>query len=150
MKPATTAQITKIHVLINQMGLKEDKGELIRQFSAIGATSTKNLTILEASNLLKHLSYFDPCDRMRRKVFALAYEAGIIYGDTFEDKKMNSIKLDKFLSEKGSVKKPIGSMTKEELQKTVNQFAQIIKHQEYTKAGKVAKQMLQELNIPAK
>lgn len=142
------AQISKIHVLLSQMKLMEQKADFVYQFSNGRVVSTKELTTQEATELIKHLSKYDPCDRMRKKVFALAYEAGIIWGETLDDKKMNAAKLNMFLRDRGTVKKDLSKMKSEELIKVVSQFQQIIKHNEFTKAGKATKNMLAELSIP--
>jgi len=147
MKQITKAQIIKIQVLIRQMQLTENKDNIISSFSNGRTTSVAGLTIIEASDLLKHLSVLDPNDRMRRKIISLAYQAGIIYGDTMEDKKMNEIKLNQFLLRSGTVKKELNKLNKEELVKTVSQFQQILKHNESNQAAKATKQMLSELNI---
>jgi hypothetical protein len=130
------------------MKLMEEKPDFVYQFSNGRATSTKELTTQEATDLIKHLSKYDPCDKMRKKVFALAYEAGIIWGDTLEDKKMNAAKLNMFLRERGTIKKDLSKMKSEELVKVVSQFQQMIKHNEFAKAGKATKNMLAELSIP--
>jgi|GEM_PF-1418352 len=147
MRPITIPQLSKIHVLLNQFGIIEDKAELVSQFTNGRETSTKKMTFDEAKNLLQHLSKFDPLDRMRRKVFALAYVAKIIYGDTREDKQMNVAKLNMFLREKGTVKKDIHKMKKDELIKIVNQFSQIVKHKDESKVLKETKNMLGGLGI---
>lgn len=147
MIPITKAQITKIHVLLTQMNLLDEKKEFIKKFSNNRVTSTKDMEINEARHLLKYLSDYDPLDAMRRKVFSLAYDAGIIYGESQEDKRINSAKLTMFLNQRGAVKKELNKMDKSELQKTVAQFQQIIKHNELNAAGKVTKNLLDELNI---
>ncbi len=148
MIPITKAQISKIHVLLSQMNIIELKKDLVSQFSNGRVTSTKDMEINEARALLNYLSQYDPLDGMRRKVFSLAYDAGIIYGDSPEDKRMNSAKLNMFLTQRGAVKKELNKMDKAELVKTVGQFQQIVKHNEFTKTGKVTKNLLDELNIP--
>ena len=143
----TKAQISKIHVLLSQFGLMAEKVDFIYKASNGRVTSTKELTMSEASHLLKHLSNFDPCERMSNKVFALAYEAGIIWGNTPADKKMNFVKINAFLVQYGTVKKEINKMTKEELVKVVSQFTQIIKHKEDSRVSKTTKDMLDDLGI---
>ena len=138
----------KLHVLFNQLGLMDSKVEFVYNVSGGRATSTKDLTMDEARQLIEHLAKFDGNDKMRKKVFALAYEAGIIWGDTPDDKKMNAAKLDKFLKERGAVKKSLNSLTKEELIKVVNQFSQVKKHTDDSKAGKMVKNLMNELKIP--
>lgn len=143
----TKPQLQKIHVLLNQMGLIDNKVELVYSFSNGRVTSTKELTMEEAGFFIRHLSNCDPLERMRNKVFALAYEAGIIWGDSPADKKMNFIKLNNFLKERGAVKKDINKMVKPELIKTVNQFQQILKHNETSRSNKSIKNMLKSMNI---
>ncbi len=101
MTYSTNAQIVKIHILLSQLNLMDSKNELVARFSNGRTVSTKEMTLTEASDLIKALAQYDPCDKMRRTVFALAYEAGIIWGDTLEDKKMNTIKLNQFLLTRG-------------------------------------------------
>mgnify|MGYP003445171280 FL=1 len=143
----TKSQLSKIHVLLSQMRLTDQKREMIHRFSSGRTESSKELTMQEASMLLQALSRHDPCDPMRRKVFALAYEAGIIWGDTPADKKMNSINLDRFLLHNGTVKKELRRMNHADLIKTVNQMQQIVKHTEERKAAKKTNSLLNELGI---
>ncbi len=145
--PITKPQITKINVMLFKMGLMDSKAEFVYKASDGRVTSTKDLLMDEASDLIKHLSKYDPMERMRNKVFALAYEAGIIYGDTPADKKMNFHKLNKFLMERGSIKKEINTINKSELIKVINQFEQIVKHNKESISNKSVKEMLSELNI---
>jgi hypothetical protein len=94
MLKATKAQISKFHVLLNQLGITEQKAGLVSEFSGGRVTSTKDLSMMEASNLLKYLSKYDPLNGMRNKIFSLAYEADIIYGSSLLDKKLNAVKLE--------------------------------------------------------
>lgn len=147
MNPITKPQLSKIHVLLNQLNLIGDKAGIVYQFTNGRTESTREMSQQEATALLRYLSAFDPCDRMRRKVFALAYEANIIYGDTPEDLKMNAAKLNAFLRERGTVKKDLNKMNKTELAAVVSQFEQIKKHNENTSAARITKNMLTDLNI---
>lgn len=133
--------------MLNQLSLLEHKATIVSSITYGRTTSSKEMNIHEAKHLIEQLSSSDADCRMRRKIFSLAYEAGIIYGETLEDKKMNSIKLDNFLLERGTVKKKLNELSHDELIKTVNQFNQIIKHKEQTKANKVTASLLSELNI---
>lgn len=143
----TKSQLSKIHVLLSQMGLTDQKREMIHRFSSGRTESSKELTMQEASMLLQALSRHDPCDPMRRKIFALAYDANIIWGDTPADKKMNSIKLDRFLLSKGTVKKELRRMNHADLVKAINQLQQIVKHTEERRAAQKANGLLNELGI---
>ncbi|MEP7317117.1 MAG: hypothetical protein ABI921_00190 [Panacibacter sp.] len=147
MEKITKAQLQKLHVLLNQFGLIDEKANIIHSITNGRTKSSRELTKDEAGNLLSQLSKNDPADRMRGKIFALAYEAGIIWGESAEDKRMNSIKLRAFIKEKGTVKKELNRMTNTELVKVVSQFEQIVKHKAESQASKATKTLLNELNI---
>jgi len=150
MKPVNRPQLSKIHVLLNQFGILDDKAELVRQFTNGRETSSTQLTFNEARALITHLSKFDPLDKMRKKVFALAFSTGIIYGDSPDDRKMNVAKLNMFLRERGAVKKELNKLSKDELVKVVNQFSAMTKNIELSQAGKTTKSMLNDIGITTK
>lgn len=143
----TKAQLQKIHVLINQQGLKDEKANIISNVTEGRTTSSRELTLKEAKLLIEWLCKTDPNNAMKKKVFALAYEIGMIWGDSVEDKKMNAIKIDSFLLAKGTVKKKLNQLSHNEMIKVVNQFQKMKEHNEYTKAGKETKQLLDELKL---
>jgi hypothetical protein len=97
---------------------------------------------------------YDPNERLKNSIFSLAYRAGIIYGDTPEDKKMNTAKLNMFLREKGAVKKELNQMTRDDLVKTHRQFEAIVKNVMAAKENKLASSavsgLLNEFNITVK
>lgn len=149
MKPITPEQLRCLNTLISKQGIpKDEKEAMVFGFSGGRATSSKALFFSEAIEMIKHLKASDPNERMRKKVFALAREAGIIYGETSEDKKINIVVIDAFLLKNGTIKKKLNAMSKEELVKVVSQFQQIAKHTSESKASKATKGMLEELNIP--
>lgn len=148
-KKITPDQLKCLNTLVSKLGVdKTNKEIMILGFSNGRASSSKDLTFAEATEVIRHLKTFDPNERMRKKVFALAYEAGIIWGDTPEDRKMNAAKLNVFLLKGGTVKKELNAMTEQELVKVVSQFQQIVKHTGESKANKATKTLLAELNIP--
>lgn len=147
METITKEQLQKLHVMLNQMGMIEEKGNLVYSISGGRTTSSRELTKDEARLFIQYLSENDPNERMRRKVFALAYESGIIWGDTPGDKKMNAAKINQFLLRSGTVKKELNKLNKSELVKVVSQFEQIIKHNANTSANKATRSLLAELNI---
>ncbi len=81
----------------------------------------------------------ESANKMRRKVFALAREAGMIWGETADDKRMNAAKLDAFLVAHGCVKQPINAYTLAQLPKLVTQFQQIVKHNAQAEAGRAVR-----------
>lgn len=144
----TPDQLKCLNTLVSKLGIeKTTKEVMILGFSNGRASSSKDLTLAEATAIILHLKKIDPNERMRRKVFALAYDAGIIWGDTPEDRKMNAAKLNVFLLKGGTVKKELNAMSHDELVKVVSQFQQIVKHTGETKANKATKTLLAELNI---
>lgn len=149
MNTISAGQLKCLNTLVSKFRIsKEDKEAMVFSFSAGRATSSKDLLLNEATAMIKYLKTIDPCEKMRKKVFALAYEAGMIYGDTLEDKKMNAVKINYFLKERGVIKKELREMNNKELIKVVTQFELITKHQSQTSANKATKSLLEELNIP--
>jgi hypothetical protein len=145
----TPEQLKWLNTLVSNLHIsKNDKATMVNGFSGGRTTSSKDLLSNEANEMINHLKGFDTTERMRKKVFALAYEAGIIYGETGDDKKINPVKLNLFLLERGTIKKELNKMSINELVKVVSQFEQIVKHSRQTSANKAAKSLLEELNIP--
>lgn len=151
MQKITTSQMKKMHVLLNKLGLMDEKVTLVYQASKGRATSSKDLTISEARSIIEHLNKYAPDEnkneKMKKKVFAIAYEVGIIYGHTPEDMKMNAAKIDMFLKDRGAIKKPFNQLDRIELLKVVKQFEQMRKHKEESMANKVTRSLLSELGI---
>ncbi|MBD1385729.1 hypothetical protein IDJ75_10605 [Mucilaginibacter rigui] len=151
MQFATKQQITKIHVLLANTGFMDSKADIIYGLTDGRTESTKELTIDEARRLITSLANCDPKERQKRLVFSLAYQAGIIYGETSDDKKINAAKLNLFLKERGAIKKELNQMTLDELVKTHRQFEAIVRNN--TKAGdkkaanKLVNNLLGELDI---
>jgi hypothetical protein len=151
MEKLTTAkQIAKLHVLLNQSGLIDQKKQLILEASNNRTIHSKELTQQEITILMNYLDGVLGLDRMRKKIFALAYQAGLIYGDTPEDRRMNSAKLNRFIMSRGAVKKDLSKMNKQELLKTVNQFASIVEHSKEANHKKNIDELLKELNLEVK
>jgi hypothetical protein len=150
MQYATKGQISKIHVLLNQKGVKDHKAEIVFIHSNGRTESTKELSTNEARQLIIHLAGDDPNEKLKGIILSLAYQAGIIYGDTPDDKKMNMAKLDLFLKERGAVKMPLKDMHYKELVKTHRQFEAIVKNANTNNASKAVKSLLTDLNIQTK
>ena len=127
MKTATQPQIAKIHVLLNNLGITKQKVEIVYNLTSGRTESTKDLTIDEARRLIINLAEYDPRERQKSLIFSLAYQAGIIYGSSADDKKMNAAKLNMFLKERGAVKKDLNAMNYSDLVKTHRQFEAIVK-----------------------
>lgn len=154
MQTITKPQLTKLHTLLNALGLIEMKKELIYNYTQGRTESSRELSFNEAKFMIWQLSKQDPRESQIRSIKYLGYKAGIIYGDTKDDWKMNEAKLNVFLREKGTVKKNLQNMTLEELKKVHRQFEAIIISNRKTSQNKQAQQavteLLNELNITIK
>lgn len=145
MEKITTAQLKKLHWLLNALCIMELKKELVLSYSANRTESSKELSKSEATMLLQVLSKQEPGYKQRKAIFFLARQAGIIWGDSWADHKMNEAKLNSFLIAKGTVKKPLYSQTLEELKRTHRQFEGIVKHNQQSRDTKHAKALTNEL-----
>ncbi|WP_400192796.1 hypothetical protein [Hymenobacter sp. B81] len=129
MQYITLPQNKRLHQLINQLGLKDEKEALVREFSGIGATSSKQLLTQEAMRLIKHL---EDCaanpeasqeramraDKMRNKILSLAHEMRWeLDGGRVDMKRVNE-----WCQARGFGKKDLNQYTYDELTKLVSQF----------------------------
>ncbi|MET4080095.1 hypothetical protein ABIB40_000035 [Pedobacter sp. UYP30] len=148
---ATKPQVQKINILLIQLGLKDEKSEVISNFTEGRTVHSSKMSIEEARNLLLKLSEYSPDERIKSLIFSLAYQSGIIYGSTPEDKRMNTAKLNLFLKERGTVKKELKEMTYAELIKTHRQFEGIVrnttKSADNKNADKLVRSLLGELSL---
>ncbi len=144
---ATKPQIQKINILLRQLDAISIKEDLVKSFSNERTTHISELTKLEAKNMISHIVNHHPTEKQRELIISLAYKAGIIYGDTWEDKKMNMIKLDNFLLSRGAVKKRFADLDYKDLVKVHRQFEAILLKMPETAANKATKIVLKELGI---
>ena len=126
-RPVTPAQIKKIHVLLQQKGLMDEKAAMVNSISDGRAQSTKELSCHEAKRLISFLMDENAEIQQKMKniylaIWGLAWNMGIIYGTTNDDFEMNKAKLNMFCRQRGSVKKNLTEMNLPELQKTHRQF----------------------------
>ena len=147
MKYASKEQVQKIRIMLKQQDQDEFKDHIIASFSNERTSSTRELSFEEAKQLIKHLVENDGRTNLIKKLYAMAYKAKIIFDGNADDKKMNRAKLDRFLKEKGAVKKPLDKLTKIDLVKVVSQFEQIVKNNEKSHFGKGVKSLLNDLKI---
>lgn len=150
----TGPQLSKLHCMLSQLGMLDNKKELIRHFTNGRTESSRDLTIDEARDLIGQLCANDPRQRHVKAIWSLAYSAGIIYGDSVDDNNMNAAKLNLFLRSRGTVKKDLSKMTLEEVKKVHRQFEGIVSNNQKSSNNKQAKQataaLLSELNITVK
>ncbi|WP_316777752.1 hypothetical protein [Pedobacter antarcticus] len=151
MKYATKAQVQKINILINKLQLKDDKAKIIKNYTGERTERSSLMSIEEARQLIMILVEHSPVERIKRLLFSLGYQSGILYGTTAADKKMNAAKLNMFLKERGAVKKELNAMNYSELIKIHRQFEGMVRNikkaQDNNQAKKVVKNLLNELNL---
>lgn len=119
------AQLKKLHAKLNESGLMDLKRDMIADCTDGRTTSSRELTFSEAKCLIEALSDSDERQRQIRAIYHLAYETGVIYGDSDEDKRMNTAKLNLFCRNRGTVKKDIVLQSLSELKRTHRQFERI-------------------------
>lgn len=151
-EPITPAQIKILHVLYKQLGWDEDfKREQLRYLTNGRTGSTKELSKSHAKAIIEwaneKVGILNPKIGLRKKVFSICYKAGFIWGESTEDKAMNTAKIDRFLKERGSVKKELFEQSEQELKRTIRQFEAMFTHDRQTHANKATAALLSELNL---
>lgn len=128
-KLISKAQIIAVHAILNKYGLLEYKHDYIKELTGGRTESAKELTYDEAAQFFTMFnSHSDTTLEYERSKMALkaiwkiAWQMGIIYGQSPEDHEMNKAKLNQFCRERGTVKKNLTAMNSFELHKTHRQF----------------------------
>lgn len=114
----------------HKIGTELDREEVISFYTNGLKNSLKELTKKEYKGLLQELrltydlnrDYSLEKQKLRRIIFSIGREIGMLYGTTKADHKMNAAKLQTFLRERGVVKKSLNSMSVKELQMIIRQF----------------------------
>ena len=123
----TKAQLQIIHTLLSKRGMMANKTDLVYSFTGGRTESSRRMTLREAKRFIQYLKDGNESESIIKRIFHLGYLSGIIYGDTPEDKAMNTAKLNTFCEERGTVKKVLYKQTISELKRTVKQFEAIVK-----------------------
>lgn len=137
-------QLTFIWTQIRQQHLEEMKEMLVSQFTNGKTVHIKEMSYYEARDLINHLVKTDAATRMRQKVYAIAMKMGWLMPGM---KEYNEAVLDKFLLERGAVKKRLAQMDKADLVKVVTQFDMIKEHDQHQDFKDKLKDDLAELGI---
>lgn len=122
MKQITAPQLKLIHVLLNDTGLMDRKQELVSSFTRNRTDSCRDMNLMEAKELIEWLKGTTECKRMIHHIWYLSYGMGIIRKESGDEQAINAAKLDIFCKQYGSVKKPLGEQSVQELKRTVRQF----------------------------
>ncbi|MEJ7821973.1 MAG: hypothetical protein WKF85_06605 [Chitinophagaceae bacterium] len=99
----------------------------------------------EASKLIHYFETDNPEDRMRKRIFSLAYDAGLIRNLVTAKWQLN-----RFLLKHGRVKKELCLLDNNELLEVVIQFQNIIKNKQQREAIRSTKSLLEGLHISVK
>lgn len=170
MHTITVPTNRRLHKLLNETNLSDMKPELVKQYSSIRATSSKDLLENEARELCKYLEALvkpampepvrkaeeaalpphlnpDRCDVMRKKIFSLCRSMGYIYGFTEADKAMNKVVVYGMVERRGKFKKPLMKHTQAELVELVSQFESWAMNNNRAEASGVVRELLKELKL---
>lgn len=156
----TTGQNRRLYQLLNQTGQVHFKAELVASFTGGRSLSSKDLTPNEARELIAHLERQvvaepkkpveipdSPSQRMRKKIFALCYQMGYIYGEKPEDKKMNQAIVLRMVERNGYLKpKPLNSYSESELVQLVSQFEAMQRNNNKQAARVLVRELVAEMN----
>jgi len=144
-------QIRMFHALLHSAGVMENKRDIIHTLTNGRTTSSRQINQKEFKFFLEHHNKVDTKNSMRRKIFALARECEIIYGNSHDDMKMNIAKVNAFLLSRGTVKKKVSELSCYEIKKVINQFQCIVKSNQKSSEKKnhftEVNSVLEDLNI---
>ena len=139
----TPAQIKALQVLFSRKGFsQEDRHEFISNYTSGRTSSTKELTLNEATRLFQSLGGVSNLDKQvraekARKLVGALYKLSLQISflnkgydnQNPDDFEMNKAKLNKFCRERTAAHKNITGMTLEELTATKKQLESIIRKQ---------------------
>lgn len=127
-KLSTYSQIAAIHTLLAKQGLKDDKRDIVRSFTAGRTESVKEMRNEEAAALIGHLKSMDPeeksADKMRNKILSMAHEMGWRKPGT---ERIDMDHVNGWMRSKSYLKKDLDAYRFGELPKLVSQFEEVYK-----------------------
>jgi hypothetical protein len=127
-KTITPPQLKKLHTLLSNAHMMDAKAELVHDYSNGRTTSSRELFMDEAQELITNLAKDDPCTKMRKKVIALCFELRWFQDGNDDEWQVNYAKLDLFLQRRGAVRKKFRSLTCKEVHKVLGQLEATLKH----------------------
>lgn len=137
--------------LMGDVGIAHRKREIITQYTNGRVSQARHLTPDEATYLIEQLKAISPRENLKSEIYELAHQAGIIWGDSVEDEKMNMVVLRDYIKQKGVVKKHINDMSEGELQKVHRQFMTIVRNRntslKHVEAKKITDALLKEMQL---
>lgn len=116
------SQNKMLHALLGKLGMMEVKADLVWSYTEARTTSSREMTTMEAANLLRYLKSIDPaeavCEKMRRKIIAKAHK---MRWETAQGK-ADMPRVDNWCLKYGGFGKKLNQHTQAELVKLVTQF----------------------------
>ncbi|MBX2898436.1 MAG: hypothetical protein KF775_02240 [Cyclobacteriaceae bacterium] len=151
MKTINKQQLKKLHTLLSNAGMMEDKPSMILQYSNGRTKSSRELLQHEAEKLINALAIDDVCTKMKKKCIAICFALGWFRDGNNEEWKINYAKLDGFLKLRGIVKKPFASLNCKEVRLVLGQLEGVQKNsrnaEERRRIEQDFSQMMDELGI---
>lgn len=128
MKPATKKQIGAINAILVKRGMKEQKAEIIAEYTCGRTDHSSELYFDEAHALLQFLIDKNQNSGMLRKLFAMAIEMGwcplqteVLENGTLK-KGRNYSSVHTWVVKSGYLHKPLRQYSYQEMPKLVTQF----------------------------
>lgn len=132
MQNATTKQISCIHALFHRLQLSEDsRHTIIQAYSATQSTSSKDLTLQEALQVIQYLNAQLPDERdkgpMQRKIFYYCHEMGWTKRNNAGKIVADGKRFDDWARKYSYLQKALNRYTYAEMPKLVTQFENVYK-----------------------
>ena len=136
MEQISGGQLKLIKTLMRKLNVA-DGDAMVLGFTDMRTGHVSEMTVVEATALIKHLKGMDPdevaCDRMRKKLFATAYEYhGLSRGASVEERKRVQEQLKGWVLKFGFKKCELDKYNKADLATLVGVFNKVYK--QYLKA----------------
>jgi hypothetical protein len=133
---STLAQVKIIYTLLGLANLRDQKDDIIMNFTGGRTDSVSKMDTAEAAALIAHLKSADKTEssstKMRNKILSMAHEMNWTHivkttpGTPFKSK-VDMEHVDNWCKAKGYLHKPLDDYTYNELPKLVSQFEEVYK-----------------------
>ncbi|NJN27175.1 MAG: hypothetical protein HC819_14945 [Cyclobacteriaceae bacterium] len=120
---ATKHQIIAIYAALGKAGLRDEKDSIVGKFSGGRTHSVRNMSVVEAAELISALKEVDPVyhkeNKMRRRIISMAHEMGWHIPGS---KQISLARIDAWCKQYSYKRKRLNSYTYAELPRLVAQF----------------------------
>lgn len=135
----TSELIRRIYGKLDNLGLKEEKENIVFGFTSGRTSHLSSMEPEELMGLLDKLSgnvnntdylgygKFDKTSKQHRYLLSLCMQLGwSLYNKNVQRNVADIVRLGRFIRHFGAIKKPLMEQSKQELQKTIYQFEQMV------------------------